>query len=177
MGTLLSSNFLDLFYIGVLNEVNSMAPKNYFLILFFIFFFIYRRKDLLNPENKLGIPNSIFVLRAIIFAFFLIFMSLTSKPYLKVLLIIIKFLILFCFSLYAKKKNKNYIKLQIIQDFTESFGDLNKLSKDVPFVILLPLDARLNPEYNNILKDHFYHFDIKTKHFQFGVYNPLLKLK
>ncbi len=172
MGTLLFSNIPYLFYIGVINEVNSLAPQNYFLILFFLFFFIYRRKDLLDPENKLGIPNSIFVLRAIIFAFFIIFMSLTSKPYLKVLLIIIKFLILFCFSLYAKKKNKNYIKLRIIQDFRESFGDLNKLSKDVPFVILLPLDARLNPEYNNILKDHFYHFDIKTKHFQFGVYSP-----
>lgn len=177
MKTFLFTDILDLFYIGVKNELNLLLPQNYFLILFFLFFFIYRRKDLLNPENKLGIPNSIYVLRAIIFAFFIILMSLTSKPYLKILLIIIKFLILFCLSLYAKKKNKNYIKLKIIKDFSESFDDLNKLSKDVPFVILLPLDARLNPEYNNILKDHFYHFDIKTKYFQFGVYSPPLKLK
>lgn len=167
---LFSDNFY-LFISGVQDDLNSLSVYNYFFVFFSLCFFSYRKKDILNSEIKLGIPNKIFVFQAVLLIFFIITVGLTSKPFLKIFLAIVKLIILFVLSLYAKKRNDNNIKLKILENFGQVFFDFHELSKTVPFLILLSKES-VKPHF---FDNYVFHFNIKIDHFEFGLYSPPLK--
>ena len=53
----------------------------------------------------------------------------------------------------------------------EIFYKLNKLSIEVPFIVLLPIDAKSKPEYH-IFNKYVLHFEVIMENLNFGVYSP-----
>jgi hypothetical protein len=168
----LYSDHFNFLILGFRNDFYALSLLSISATLLSLVFFIYKKFKITNcSEVKLNVPNSIFVFRTLIFLFLFIEVGFNFKPYFKFLIITTKCFILFLLWLYSKKINGNDSKLKIYTDFGEIFYKLNKLSIEVPFIVLLPIDAKLKPEYH-IFNKYVLHFEVIMENLNFGVYSP-----
>jgi hypothetical protein len=168
----LYSDHFNFLILGFRNDFYALSFWSISATLLSLVFFMYKKFKIANgSEVKLNVPNSIFVFRTLIFLFLFIEVGFNFKPYFKFLIITTKCFILFLLWLYSKKINGNDSKLKIYTNFGEIFYKLNKLSIEVPFIVLLPIDAKSKPEYH-IFNKYVLHFEVIMENLNFGVYSP-----